>query len=399
MKIIKTANILLPKKEINMNKWAIVACDQYTSQIDYWNDLEKLVGKNPSTLQMILPEVYLKNDYTNKIKEINKNMIKHLESNVFIEYDNAIILCERKTLHSTRLGLVLCIDLEAYEYVPFSKALIRSTEATVIDRIPPRLMIREEAPIEFPHTIVLFDDSSTKIINNLYKHIDEYDKLYDCELNMQGGSIKGYLVSNPKEVADQLNALTEKINEGEFTFAIGDGNHSLATAKEHWLNLKKNGADDNHPARYALVELEDIYDDGIIFEPIHRVLFGVEETVIQLLEKHFTGSGKINLYFKKHKYTINVSENNLQAIKDIQLYLDELIKNNPSISIDYIHGLEDLHSICDLENGLGIEMPCMRKEELFPYVSNYGSLPRKTFSMGEAFEKRYYIEGRKIVNK
>jgi len=396
MSVVVTPKILLPIESINKEKWAVIACDQFTSEPEYWDKLKSYVDNVPSTYHLILPEAYLDSEMKHKISRVNDNMDLYLKNSLFEEHEG-FILVERKTpFVERRLGLVLAIDLEAYEYEPGKKGKIAATEKTVPERIPPRVQIRENAPIELPHVLVLLDDQGKEIITKLYKNRKSYKKLYDFKLNMNGGYIKGYEIKDTKPIIDEIEKLPNDLN-----LIVGDGNHSLASAKVCWENIKKNLSDVemlNHPARYALVELISLYDEGLTFEPIHRVLFNVDLSLVRILENRLQGNGKLDVFYNDQTITIDVPENPFIAIKEIQEILDEYLEKNKFVEIDFVHGIDSLRKIVKNNNDcVGITMPALEREKLLPYIRENGVLPRKSFSLGEAEEKRYYLEGKKIL--
>ncbi|MDY0024134.1 MAG: DUF1015 domain-containing protein [Candidatus Izemoplasmatales bacterium] len=396
MSVVVTPKILLPIDSINKEKWAVIACDQFTSEPEYWDKLKSYVDNVPSTYHLILPEAYLDGEIKHKVDKVNYNMDLYLKNHLFEEHEG-FILVERQTPYvKRRLGLVLALDLEEYEYEPGKKGKIAATEKTVPERIPPRVKIREKAPIEFPHVLVLMDDKNQNIIANLYKNKKKYPKIYDFKLNMNGGYIKGYEIKNTKLIIDAIEKLPNDLN-----LIVGDGNHSLASAKVCWENLKKTlpkKALANHPARYALVELISLYDEGLTFEPIHRVLFNADKSLIKILENKLEGKGILEVFFNNEVYNLAVSDNPFVAIKEIQDILDEYLMNNKFVEIDFVHGSESLKKIVKTNKDcVGITMPSLEREKLLPYIRENGVLPRKSFSLGEAEEKRYYLEGKKIL--
>ncbi len=405
MKTVKCVDILLPDVK-EFEKWAVVACDQFTSQRNYWEDLAKYVGDAPSTLKLIFPEVYLEDgDADARIKTINKTMKEYIDGGVFKTLKDSFVLVKRDTAFGlSRLGLIVAIDLEDYSYAYPTEVPLRATEGVVVDRIPPRLKIRKDAPVEFPHILVVMDDRKKVVIEELWEKRENFEKLYDFDLNMNGGHMTGFAV--PKdEVFDKL-AVYEKNVEGlygiktDFTFAVGDGNHSLATAQAHWNEIKKNLSSEekeNHPARFALVELENLHDDGIVFEPIHRFVFGADEKFVDFLSNELKGDYQLRVFTKDKEYTVNANANSTECIAEIQAAIDKYLKENKGLSVDYIHGKEHLEGLAKDNDGVAIYMPCISKNELFPYVALHGNLCRKAFSMGEAEEKRYYFEGHKII--
>ena len=402
IKTIKAPHILLPKQDVDWSKYAVVACDQYTSNVEYWDTLREEVGDNLSTLNMIYPEVYLeRTDNDAYINKINKNIKTYLKNKDLEDVGQCFILVERLTSYGVkRLGLVLAIDLEDYSYEKGSKALIRASEATIVERIPPRLKIRKDAGIELPHVLVLFDDPGKQIVEPLYAQRDKLEKVYDFDLNKDGGHIRGYKVENTKEVIKKFNHLFYKNNNG-LLFIVGDGNHSLATAKAHWELIKKDLPENrrkNHPARFALVEANNLYDDGIIFEPIHRVLFGVDKDFEKELRNSVDGDYISFTYTKENgKKELKLPKNAPMAYLKVQTFLDKYLKEHPEVKIDFIHDEDELISVTDKDvNNIAIAMPALTKSDLFDYLAKDRVLPRKSFSMGHASEKRYYLEAKKI---
>ena len=405
MRTIKSVDILLPKVA-EPEKWAVVSCDQFTSQRDYWQTLEHYVGDAPSTLKLIFPEVYLEDDDAEeRVDKINKAMKDYLDSNVFYTLKDSFILVKRDTEYRTRLGLIVAIDLEDYSYNYPTEAPLRATEGVVASRIPPRLKIRRDAPIELPHILVVMDDRKGRVIEDLYSNCNNYEKLYDFDLNMKGGHLTGYRVDK-KEVFDRL-ALYEKDIDGlygvrtDFTLAVGDGNHSLATAQAHWNEIKQGLSDEErecHPARFALCELENLHDTGIVFEPIHRVVFDVDNNdFVAKLKSSLQGEGQLEVVYDGNKATLPCNPIGAECIAEVQAVIDEYILKNGGV-VDYIHGTEHLLQVAKEKNGVAIFMPTIKKDELFQYVVDHGNLSRKSFSMGEAEEKRYYYECHKIVD-
>ena len=413
----KRANILLPKN-IDMTKWSVVACDQYTSEMDYWNEVEKIVGASPSTLRITLPEIFLEDsDVNERINKINDTMKEHLDEDLFYELKDSMIYLERTQADGrVREGLMGMVDLEDYSYEKGSQTLIRATEKTVIERIPPRLKVRENALLELPHIMILIDDEKKKIIEDLKNEVTNSDVVYDFDLMENGGHIKGYKLNNDSmtKVEEGLEALCNKEyfekkydvkDKGILLFAMGDGNHSLATAKANYENVKKTMRPDeylNHPSRYALVELVNLHSEALEFEPIHRVIFDTDvNKLIEELYKYYDineeGNGQ---YFElvtkdidKKLYISNPKSN--IAVGSIQMFLDEYLKDNKG-KLDYIHGDETTKNMGMEENNVAILFEAMPKEELFRTVILDGALPRKTFSMGHSYDKRYYLEARKI---
>ena len=405
MKTLKPFDILLPDVA-EPEKFAVVSCDQFTSQRDYWEKLAAEVGDAPSALKLIFPEVYLEDgDAKERIAAINATMQRYLDGGVFRTLKDSFVLVKRETAYgNTRLGIVAPVDLEEYSYVHPTEATIRATEGVVANRIPPRLAIRENAPIELPHVMLLIDDRDKSIIEPYYKKRGELEKLYDFDLNMNGGHLTGWRL-DAHEVMAKLDVYAKKVRglygvDTDFVFAVGDGNHSLATAQAHWKNVRKGlSAEEreNHPARFALVEIENLNCDGIVFEPIHRFVFGVDDADFVLyMSTVLKGESRLKMFTTNMEYSIAVNANNTEAIAEVQDAIDAYVSSHPGASVDYIHGLENLHSIADSSDGVAVQMPCIEKAELFGYVAEHGNLCRKAFSMGEAEEKRYYFEAKKI---
>ena len=510
--------IMLPAQGTDLKKWAVIACDQYTSQPEYWISVQQQVGQEPSTLKLTFPEIYLKDDDRDeRIANINRTMEEYLNRGILERQSPGFILVDRSTPHApSRKGLMLALDLECYDYSPGAKTLIRATEGTVLDRIPPRVKIRENAPIELPHIMVLIDDPDKTVIECLHAKAEagSFKKLYDFELMQGGGHIKGWKIDDEESLSMTARALAKLASVGDdsagdvsvgdsshlstgddsagdvsvgdsshlstgddsagdsshlcsdcnesdrdLLFAVGDGNHSLASAKAHWENVKaelmksSGNSIPEHPARYALVEIVNVHDDGLVFEPIHRVLFNIDAKTI-LEELKTACNGKLcmdyTLYDSKEAMkealssaasrpqpsanpaslpqtsasaasfpqtsastssaphllpfilegrcgilTVQSPTSNIE-VGTLQSILDELIKNNAEIEIDYIHGDSVVTELGSKPNSMGFYLPVMNKRDLFPTVRLDGVLPRKTFSMGEAEEKRYYLECRRI---
>ena len=413
----KAGNILIPKN-VDMHKWSVVACDQYTSEPEYWNEVKNIVGKSPSTLNLTLPEIYLEDeDVEERIKSINENMKKMIDEDLFTEYKDSMIYLERtQNDGKVREGLMGIVDLEDYSYEVGSGTLIRATEKTVIERIPPRMKVRENALLELPHIMILIDDEKKDIIENLKNEVTEDDVVYDFDLMQKGGHIKGYKLNDDtiNEVISKLENLADKEyfekkydvkDKGILLFAMGDGNHSLATAKACYEKLKSTMSEEeylNHPARYALVELVNLHSPALEFEAIHRVLFDVDindliNNLYNYYEINENGDGqKFELITKDMDKTLYIKnpKSNI-PVGSIQIFLDEYLKTHKG-KIDYIHGEDTTKELASKENNLGIIFDAMSKNDLFKTVILDGALPRKTFSMGHSNDKRFYLEARKI---
>lgn len=415
-KCYKSADILLPDfKKHNAEKWSVVACDQFTSEPEYWRRAEECVGDAPSTLNMILPEVYLE-ESEDRIRRINECMYKY-EEEILLEHPDAMVYVERAQSDGTvRHGIVMAIDLEAYDYKKGAASLIRATEATVIERIPPRVAIRRNASLELPHVMLLVDDPEDRVFATL-KAASGREVLYDFELMLGGGHIKGSLLSDEDKanLADALDALmspeamSEKYGNSSLApllFAVGDGNHSLATAKATYEEIKSKigEAAAEHPARYALIEVVNIHDEALKFEPIYRIMTGVdpEDVISSLAEYIGTLHGtaepqKIEYIFGDQKGTLVVPAPKQQlTVGTLQIFIDEYISSHDGAEVDYIHGEDSVRALAQKPNSIGFMFDGMAKSQLFKTVIFDGALPRKTFSMGHAVDKRYYLECRKI---
>lgn len=406
------ADILLPKTDA-MEKWAVIACDQFTSDQDYWDRVRKNAEGAVSTINLILPEAELGTEKeAEHTAAINATMAKYMADDVFETYRNSLVYVERTLENgSIRQGLVGMVDLDAYDFSTGAVSPIRATERTVPERIPPRQRVRRDAPIELPHILMLCDDHKKQLIEPIGEKKDSLKKLYDFDLMEDGGHITGWLVEG-KDI-DAFNAVladyTAHIDEKyvglkgvPMVFAVGDGNHSLATAKSCYEELKAAhpGEDlSSHPARYALVELENIHADSQVFEPIHRVVFNTDaKKLLKTLEETYCAEGgfPVKWYIGEESGTITLDRAKSElAVGALQSFLDGYLKENEG-EVDYIHDDDALIDLAKKENAIGFLLPAMEKSQLFRGVIADGILPRKTFSMGHSREKRYYIEGRKI---
>ena len=395
------ADILLPKGQ-DMNKWAVVACDQFTSEPEYWQAVEKKVGDAPSTLRLILPEANLKAPNVDEyIENINNAMKKYLADGVFETLTDSLIYIERQQSDGKiRHGLIGMVDLDAYDFTPGSGALIRATEGTVLDRIPPRAKVRRNAPIELPHVMLLIDDPDKTVIEPLTAAAEGMEKVYDFDLMQDGGHIRGFKLSDK-----QIDAVASVSGVAPLLFAVGDGNHSLATAKACYEEQKKGKTPEEYlalPARYALVEVVNNHDDALQFEPIHRVLFGVDHQKFMdafraAYPNAYEGKGDghtIEFVWNGESHFITVPDPKVQlAVGTLQGVIDQYLKDNGG-EVDYIHGDDVTRELGSKPGNMGFLLPAMGKEQLFKTVMADGVLPRKTFSMGHAQDKRYYIEAR-----
>ncbi|MDO9629719.1 MAG: DUF1015 domain-containing protein, partial [Acholeplasmataceae bacterium] len=402
LKPIHLPEILLPKRSIDLSKWAVVACDQFTSQPSYWKEVKRYIDDAPSTYNMILPEVYLETMDDRMIDKINLTMNHYLSSDILESIGESMMLIERSTnLNSRRLGLMLSIDLESYDYKEDSKPLVRTTEKTIIERIPPRVKIRKQAPLELSHVMLLMNDSKHHIIEKLFEKKESFIKKYDFVLNMMGGHLRGYQIKDCDDIIKEFYELIEDPND-PVLFVVGDGNHSLATAKAHWEEIKKNLSEieqETHPARFALVEVVNIYDQGLQFEGIHRVLFNADKDfLIDLF--HAVDKEKDTWVYTNEigQQQFFIPKNTADAYEQIQSFIDDYLTKHKKTTIDYIHGDSELIEVCNSHPGsIGIKMPTIEKKDLFPFIQSGKVLPRKSFSMGCATAKRYYLESRFIT--
>ncbi|MEI3100683.1 MAG: DUF1015 domain-containing protein [Oscillospiraceae bacterium] len=396
------ADILLPADDETARFWPVVACDQFTSQREYWQELEKLVGDRPSALNIVFPEVYLDEGY-GRIESIQRHIRDYLSRGVLTErVHEGFVLVERSTRSGVRIGLVGKVDLDCYDYTPESKALIRATEGTVISRIPPRVKIRQGAEVESPHVMLLCDDRERELIEPLYARRKELPKLYDLELLMGGGHLRGYAVTGELAKKTQ-DIIARQQSRSDLYLAVGDGNHSLATAKTCWEQIRPGLTEaerKSHPARYALAELVNLHCEALNFVPIHRVLFNVDAGKLiddftsavpwaegeDIVFIHKGGRRGVKLTAAGDRLPVDV----------LQTFLDRWLEAHPETEIDYVHGSAALEELSVKDGNCGMALKAMDKNALFPAIIAGGVLPRKTFSMGEAEEKRYYMECRKI---
>ena len=432
--------IYLPANDVDLNRWSVIACDQYLSQPEYWDDVTEYVGSNPSTFHMILPEAYL--DDTNlddKTKEVSNIMSDYLEHGFLEEQKEGFILLKRvDSLGKIRKGLIVALDLERYDFRPDSKELIRTTEGTYMDKVHPRVKIRQEAKLELPHILVLIDDPKNTVIEPLFDM--DVEKIYDFNLMFNGGRLTGYMVSKEKEINHVIRNLRGLLNPKEFNeryglknekpflYAMGDGNHSFATAQAVWNKVKENAKDEdvsNHPARWALVELINVQDPGLGVEPIHRTITGVDKKdFFEKMEKFFTGknikftneplisldevekvlsevknSTSMNLtYIFEGKFGVvklydSVYDMEVEALED---FLEEYLENSDS-KLSFIHGEDVVTKLGEDDGVIGFYSPKLSKDHIFKRILTRGPYHRKSISMGHANDKRYYMECRKIT--
>ncbi len=399
VKVFKRADILIPVEEIDLNKWCVIACDQFTSDPEYWDEVEKIIGDSPSTLRLILPEAYLGRRDKDELKaDIGKKMEEYLNAGYFNKCSNCLIYIERKLANGkVRKGLIGMIDLEHYSYLPDVSARIVSSEGTILSRLPERADIRRNASLELPHIILFIDDREDRIINKS----SDSEELYSVSLMQGGGELKAFRLSDSH--AEEIEELVANLSD-KSPIAVGDGNHSLAAAKLIWEEAKENLTVEEaqiSPLRYALVELQNIYDSAVDIEAIHRVLLNCDAyKAIDEIERELSGESldglSIELIYKKGKKQLKTKYANVSELIE---HLDELLKKMCDIGkgeIDFIHGEKETEDIGRNDNNLGILLPSIKKEDIFSCIKTQGPYPRKSFSVGEARDKRYYLEAREI---
>ena len=416
-------SLLLPRADIPLETWSVIACDQYTSQPEYWEQVRRLVGDDPSTLRLVFPEAYLESACREQtIAGINQRMQAYLKNGVLVEQRPGLMLVEREVGRAApRKGLVVALDLEQYDYRDGAQKLIRTTEGTDQSRLPPRIQVREEASLETPHIMVLIDDPQQTVIELLKEK--DLKPAYDFELMLGGGRLRGWHIDD-RTLIDEIAGHIARLACGEppMIYAMGDGNHSFATARAVWERLKAEAEDEryvmSHPARYALAELVNVHDEGLEFAPIHRVVFGVD--VADLL-RAMEGSGFSRRTFANrdewetacgevavghHIPYVSGTERGLLSIAEpsfqlevasLQEFLDRYLDAHPRTRLDYIHGEDVLEQLAAEPDSIGFFLPAMDKRDLFKTIIMDGATPRKTFSLGEAVEKRYYLECRRLV--
>lgn len=440
---IAVPKVLLPRQGVDLKRWAVVAADQFTSQREYWERVENQVGESPSTLRLILPEAYLGDaDVDARIQSIHAAMQAYERDGVFTAERECFVLVDRKTSEvPSRKGLLVALDLEQYDYTRGATTLVRATEHTVEERLPPRVRVREGASLELPHVMVLIDDPDRRVIEPLFERCAQQPPLYETELMEGGGAIRGFAVDDPDSIrsveaglaalADPARCASRYGTSGDvLLYAMGDGNHSLAAAKVHWGNLKRTLGETeqkHHPARHALVELVNVHDEGLVFEPIHRVVFGIApDSLLDAMRSDFEAQGSrfglemlddsgaqrarlralwsqsevhaIGFVTQSKRGVITVASPKANlAVGMLQPFLDRYVETSRGASMDYIHGGDVVESLAAHPERIGLLLPPMDKSDLFKTVLVDGALPRKTFSMGEAEEKRYYLEARRIV--
>ena len=394
MNIFRSADILLPREE-EAEKWAVIACDQFSSEPEYWAETARIVGDAPSALRLILPEASLGADDGAAAAAIHETMRDYLQRGVLREYRNAFVYVERTMADgSVRQGVVGMLDLEAYDYAPDAGTPVRATEETVRERIPPRMHIRQGAALELPHTLLLCADREDLLIGLLGRQKAALPKLYDFELMQGGGHIAGWLLEGviARKLRERLDAYAK---DRALVFAVGDGNHSLATAKAVWEQYKAEHPGQEHPCRWALVELENLHSPAQKWEAIHRVVTGCDAAALAAAaarELDAPEGAPVAVISGGGERLLHVAG---MPVASLQRFLDGYLRENAG-RIDYIHGEDALRALASGGDAVGFLLPAMKKEELFPGIAAFGVLPRKTFSMGHAREKRYYLEARRI---
>ncbi len=408
MSTVKIPKILIPNKNVDMVKWSTIACDQFCARPKYWEELEGIVGQAPSTLKITCPEIYLNvGDLDERIKAVQKEMNDYVNSGVFTEIENFVLVEREVENGKMRVGIMLAIDLDKYNWERV-RVPIRATEGTLVERLPVRIKIRKGAPIELPHALIVMDNPECDIIEPIYEAREELEKLYDFELNMGGGHIRGYKIPNGEELIQKLEGLLESETQiakygvdAGIQFAVGDGNHSIATAKVMWEELKQTLTEaerENHPARFMLVELVNLYGEGMDFKPIHRLVYNPTEEFMDGLKEALKGEGKLKVVTKNSVEYLSCPEKASLIIQGVQNYIDTYIKERKDLEVEYVHNEAHLlEAIADTENGIGIIMPDFPKKELVNFVVNVGNLPKKAFSIGEPEHKRYYLECKYII--
>ena len=413
--VLYPGELLIPADRSSLTEWACVACDQFTSQPKYWEGVRLLVNGHPSTLDLILPECYL-NEAPQRIERIHRAMRDDLEKGVLVPaVSNGFILVERNTSSGARVGLVALLDLECYDPARGSRSLVRASEETIAERVPPRMTVRRGAALETSHVLLLVDDPMHSIVEPLFHRHDELDRLYDFPLMMGGGHLTGYAVTAPADIAavyDALDRLRARLDpDNPLLFAVGDGNHSLAAAKACWEEIKPGLTPEQtvtHPARFAMVELENIHDDALRMEPIHRVLLGCDgDDLLNDIAAFAAGKSaslaagpqaqEITVVYEGKEVVLSVEGSPYKlAVGTLQAFLDQWLVSHPGARLDYVHGEDTVRSLVAGEGAVGFLLPPPDRDRLFPTILSEGALPRKTFSLGSANEKRYYLECRRL---
>ncbi len=381
---LRIPRILLPVKDSVY--WPVIACDQFTSDREYWRRVGRAVGSRPSTLRFILPEAYLGEEDEERIKEIHENMCEAMIDGWMYKLDRGFVLTERTTQSGTRRGIVAAIDLEAYTYGAGESSPVRSSEAVVPSRLPARVAVRRGATLEFPHALLFYSDKKNKVMRML--EYEDLEQLYDVELMEGGGRLTGYFI--PEDLAADVAAALQ--TRGEPSFVVADGNHSVAAAKAYWEELKEGLSERErrtHPARFALVELVNLYDDAVVFHPIHRL---VTETDAEAFCDYFSSAVPCR---REGNVLYPRLSGGAEAVAKTDELIEKFLRSNVG-KVDYVHGERELTEYAARENCAGVALAPMEKEDFFAQLKGGKNFPKKTFSIGEAREKRYYMEGREI---
>lgn len=393
----RACEIMLPKN-CDFTKWAVIACDQHTSEPEYWENVRTYVGNAPSTIKMFFPEADLNKVSDELFEQLSANMESLAEQNFYNSYPSSYIYVERTLMNgSIRQGVIGVVDLEYYDYDPKSTTRIFATEATVLQRVPPRIALRKLSSMEFSHTVMFCDDKTNSLVEPIGKVKNQLEKLYDFNLMTNGGRITGYLL-NGTEAKNFEQRVSEY--ERDHAYLVGDGNHSLVTAKLIYEAMKESNQDIdwlNHPARYAMVELENINSDAMVFEPIYRIAVCDEsnEMLDAFLALDDANGVPFTWFYGSQKGIVRISVNHELPIEALQRFLDDWFATHNG-SVDYIHGSETVRKLAQNTNTIGFLQPDFNKSVLFPYILSGKVMPKKTFSIGHAEEKRYYLEGRMI---
>ena len=417
--------ILIPDEKTNMRKWAVIACDQFTQNQQYWNDVERFVGSSPSALHVMLPEIYLDTpEKAERIASAKEIMRSYIEDGVLNLLPPGFILVERYIDGVVRKGLMVNVDLEEYENEPYKNPVVRPSEEVIAERIPPRIEIRNGADIEMPHIMLLMDDKNKTVIEPVWQKKEFFPKVYDFELMMNGGRITGYFINNKETEHEIMQALAALPLKDGMRFCVGDGNHSLATAKAVWEQAKERLTPEQRaesPLRYVLCELINIYDDGLTIKPIHRTISGLNTSkCVQYIVDRLNASGAdARLVFSRRKPNLQQSDaaqtiffsskdsagrieiyspTSSMIVEELQPVLENFIREFPACKLEYVHGDEELEELTRQYDTLGFIMPAMEKDTFFDTLASFGVLPKKSFSLGEAKDKRYYLECRLNAN-
>lgn len=394
---VRMPTVLLPNG-CDMEKWSVVACDQYTSDRSYWARIDAFVGDAPSTLRLILPECYLQDDdVPARTAAVLQNMRTYVNGGLFCERETYVMVKRTFASGKVRTGLVAAVDLTQYEYRPGNKARIRATEGTVESRLPPRVKIRAGSMLELPHILLLIDDPKNIVFSAAERAAGE--TLYDFALNGGGGTICGRAVSDAAAVETAFTALGADMRARfgqDVLLLVGDGNHSLAAAKQCYENAIRSGDPDAELKRYALCEIVNIYDTGIEFEPIHRAVFGVDPSAFAARLQAASAAYPVSAFVRGggQTYPVHLPVDPIDAVAFVQSFLEQSGK-----TVDYIHGDDVLQTLGERADCVAIRLPPVAKSGFTEYILQHGTLPKKTFSMGHAEEKRYYLEARKIAAK